>query len=77
MLLLIRDNWCDLHDGDDGRSSMSRLVRHVGRFSQLERAMIRDRVMGTRILEEPQAKPSCKDAAETTQRVLEYDQAAV
>jgi hypothetical protein len=39
--------------------------------------MIRDRVMGTRILEEPQAKPSCKDAAETTQRVPEYDQAAV
>ena len=25
--------------------------------------MIRDWVMGTRILEEPQAKPTCKDAA--------------
>jgi hypothetical protein len=38
MHLLIRDNWCGLHDGDDGDSSMSRLVRHVGRFSEFERS---------------------------------------
>jgi hypothetical protein len=71
MHLLIWDNWYGLHYGDDGGSSMSGLVRQVGRFSELERAMICDRVMGKRCLRRTPAAAWVCEMFETGRRVAE------